>query len=224
MRPERFELPTCCSGGNRSIQLSYGRAGTVYMAKREGSNATAIRSDRYNALADRGMIVPMRCKGELPENRQGLQHLSVNFFCRVLPAIASPAAAPTAAAPTAISPVPAASAATAAAALSLGASLIDVDGAPADLRSVQRRNRFLAVFVAGHLHEAEAARAPSITVRHNAYAVHLTVRLEKLPQFVFVGVEAQISHKDILHASASALSCRKCKLSSADLAGREGRS
>ncbi len=26
VRPERFELPTYCSGGNRSIQLSYGRA------------------------------------------------------------------------------------------------------------------------------------------------------------------------------------------------------
>src|SRR3989442_6242997 len=25
-RPERFELPTYCSGGNRSIHLSYGRA------------------------------------------------------------------------------------------------------------------------------------------------------------------------------------------------------
>ena len=33
VRPERFELPTCCSGGNRSIQLSYGRkpVSLVYM-------------------------------------------------------------------------------------------------------------------------------------------------------------------------------------------------
>src|ERR1017187_863690 len=29
-RPERFELPAYCSGGNRSIQLSYGRAGQNY--------------------------------------------------------------------------------------------------------------------------------------------------------------------------------------------------
>jgi hypothetical protein len=30
VRPERFELPTYCSGGNRSIQLSYGRAPNIY--------------------------------------------------------------------------------------------------------------------------------------------------------------------------------------------------
>ena len=41
VRPERFEHPTCCSGGNRSIQLSYGRARmfTVYMGKGNGFNA-----------------------------------------------------------------------------------------------------------------------------------------------------------------------------------------
>jgi hypothetical protein len=33
VRPERFELPTYCSGGNRSIHLSYGRSpiAPVYM-------------------------------------------------------------------------------------------------------------------------------------------------------------------------------------------------
>ena len=30
VRPERFELPTYCSGGNRSIHLSYGRARVYY--------------------------------------------------------------------------------------------------------------------------------------------------------------------------------------------------
>jgi hypothetical protein len=37
VRPERFELPTYCSGGNRSIHLSYGRALTasVYYGRLE---------------------------------------------------------------------------------------------------------------------------------------------------------------------------------------------
>ena len=39
VRPERFELPTCCSGGNRSIQLSYGRTmHTVYMGCKRSFN------------------------------------------------------------------------------------------------------------------------------------------------------------------------------------------
>src|ERR1700681_1258676 len=35
VRPERFELPTYCSGGNRSIHLSYGRTGMNLSVYRE---------------------------------------------------------------------------------------------------------------------------------------------------------------------------------------------
>ena len=39
VRPERFELPTYCSGGNRSIHLSYGRTvASVYMGGRRSIN------------------------------------------------------------------------------------------------------------------------------------------------------------------------------------------
>ncbi len=46
VRPERFELPTCCSGGNRSIQLSYGRTriSTVYMGRGNGFNVNLAES------------------------------------------------------------------------------------------------------------------------------------------------------------------------------------
>jgi hypothetical protein len=36
VRPERFELPACCSGGNRSIQLSYGRVRNEYSLHGQG--------------------------------------------------------------------------------------------------------------------------------------------------------------------------------------------
>src|SRR5271169_2212024 len=127
-----------------------------------------------------------------------------------LPAVAPPApTTTTAAAATTISTIAATSAATTSAdAFCLGPRFVDVDGASADLCAVQRRDRLLAVLAAGHLDEAEAARTSGVAVRHDAHPVHLPVRLKRLAQFVFVGVEAEIPHKNILHASASALSCR----------------
>ena len=52
VRPERFELPTCCSGGNRSIQLSYGRKPLII-------NLLALM---YRTVAPRRLVYPEQAK------------------------------------------------------------------------------------------------------------------------------------------------------------------
>jgi hypothetical protein len=146
----------------------------------------------------------------------------------LLPAIAT--AATTAAASATVSAIAAATAtaeastptSTSGSALGLGPGFIDVDGASADLRSVQRSDRLLAIFVAGHLDKTESAGASRVAVCQDANAVDLAVALEDLPQFILICVETEVPHKNILHASSPALSCRKCELSSANLAGLGG--
>src|SRR5271155_2415129 len=118
--------------------------------------------------------------------------------------------------PAAIAAPASAVASTAAGVLGFGAGLVDVQRASADLRAIQRSDGLFSILVAGHFHKAEPARPPGIAVGHDADPVHLTVRLKHLPQFFFRCVKAQVAYKNILHASASALSCQKCKLDAAD--------
>jgi len=147
----------------------------------------------------------------------------------LLPAVAATTAAATtvsAATTTATSTIAATTASapiatTTAAALGLGAGFVDVDGAPANLATVEGCDRFFAVFVAGHLDKTETAGAAGIAIGHDAHTVHLSVTFEKLPELILTGIEAEVSYKDILHASSPALSCRKCELSSRT--GRMGR-
>jgi hypothetical protein len=126
----------------------------------------------------------------------------------LLVTIAPPATAAPASAISAISP---ATATTAATAFCLGARFIDIDRATPDRRSIKSRNRLLTIFIAGHLDESETAGAPRVSIGHDAHSIHLPERFKQLTEFVFVGVEAQVPHENILHASASALSCRKCE-------------
>jgi hypothetical protein len=130
--------------------------------------------------------------------------------CAYLPASAATAAAtttiPTAAA-TVSTAIPASAssiASTASGVLGFWTRLVHVERAAADLRAVQRSDGFLSIFVAGHFYKAEAARTSGIAIGHNADPVHLPKRFEHLPQFVFRCVKAQISDKNILHASTSA--------------------
>ena len=133
-------------------------------------------------------------------------------------ASAAPAAATTV--PAAISSSASAVASPASAVLSFWTRLVHIQRASANLRTVQRGDGLLSIFVDGHFHKAEAARPPGIAVGHDANPVHLPEGLEHLPQFVFRCVKAQVPHENILQASASALSCRSA--SSMRRTGRSG--
>ena len=56
VRPERFELPTYCSGGNRSIQLSYGRAPRNYTYVQDLASSRIVLDSRLQLVVPR--IVP----------------------------------------------------------------------------------------------------------------------------------------------------------------------
>jgi len=144
-----------------------------------------------------------------------------------LPAVAGVAAvaatstvATASAAPATAETTSTAAAETAAPALGFRASFVNVDGASAELTAIERSDGLLAVFVAVHFDEAESTGASSIAIGHDAHAVDLTVTFKNLPQLVFTSVEAEVPHKDVLHASSPALICRKCELVRG-LAGRK---
>jgi hypothetical protein len=134
-----------------------------------------------------------------------------------LPAIAATATATTAATASAVTPIATAATTAATGTFRLGPGFVHVDGASANLRAVESGDRFLAVFIAGHFHESETAGAACVAIGHDANAIHLSVPFKNLSQFFLAGIEAKVPYKDVLHASSSALSCRKCELDADDL-------
>src|ERR1700686_2774194 len=63
---------------------------------------------------------------------------------------------------------------------SLRSRFIHVESASAHLRAIQCGNGLVPIFVAGHLHKTESARASGIAVRHDTHPVHLTERCKHL--------------------------------------------
>src|ERR1700692_2473935 len=57
---------------------------------------------------------------------------------------------------------------------SLRSRFIHVESASAHLRAIQCGNGLVPIFVAGHLHKTESARASGIAVRHDTHPVPLT--------------------------------------------------
>jgi hypothetical protein len=89
-----------------------------------------------------------------------------------IPAIVVPSAPP---APAAKAPTPAS---TPAWPIRLRLSLVDGQWPSAKVGSVQCRDRLIGFSRISHFYKRETARAPGISVRHQAHLFHRTVRLE----------------------------------------------
>lgn len=69
----------------------------------------------------------------------------------------------------------AAVAASASGAFGFGTGFIHIDGASAQLRTVQPGDGLLALFGVRHFNESEPARTASVAIGENADAIHLTI-------------------------------------------------
>src|SRR3970282_1951462 len=72
--------------------------------------------------------------------------------------------------------------------------------APANLFSVESRNRLGCLFVIGHFHKSKAAGPTSVSVRRYVDACDLPERFEQRPQIAFRSLETHVADKQILHS------------------------
>jgi hypothetical protein len=81
VRPERFELPTYCSGGNRSIQLSYGRTEWLLRCSLYQRHFHADRSHDWSPIRTAAALrVALLSKGH--GFSRAVIHRSVNLRAR----------------------------------------------------------------------------------------------------------------------------------------------
>src|SRR5712692_3338736 len=97
------------------------------------------------------------------------------------------------------SPATGALAAWAAAALCFRPRLVHVQGAPAQLFAVERRNGFLSFSGIRHFDECKSSRTAGVAIGHNANLLDCAMRFEQGPQLCFAGTVRDVANKKLLH-------------------------
>src|SRR5581483_1092793 len=87
--------------------------------------------------------------------------------------------------------------------ISFGSSFIHAQGATAQLRAVEGRNRFFRFAGIRHLDKSKAACAPGIAIGDDVYIFHRAVRGEKAAQVRVGCVVGQVANVKALHCVSS---------------------
>ena len=83
-------------------------------------------------------------------------------------------------------------------AIRLRPRLVNIEGAPANVRTVQGRYGFVGGAFR-HLHESKTSRAACFPIGHYLGTFHAAIRFEKRTERVFGCAEIQVSYKNFLH-------------------------
>jgi len=83
--------------------------------------------------------------------------------------------------------------------ISLGTSLVNIQGTAANLFPVQRRYGFFGFAGIGHFYECESSRTAGVTIRDYTDLVNFAMGFEQGPQFRFGGAVREIANKKLLH-------------------------
>jgi hypothetical protein len=87
---------------------------------------------------------------------------------------------------------------TTAAARGLRPRFINIQSAPANIRAIQCRNCSIRLFRIRHFDECKSPRAASFPVRHQAHALHGTIRFKQRANRIFRRAKIQIPYEYVL--------------------------
>src|SRR6267378_3669758 len=146
-----------------------------------------------------GIVKPFTKKGKLPARLTRLPRRIAIIFIRK-PVAPAAALAPAATAARSASPARTTKALwPSRSTFALWACFVDLQIAPANFFSVQRRHGLRRFRVVRHFHERKAARAARLPVHGHVDPCHLAERRKQLAQFAFGGLKIHVADEQTLH-------------------------
>jgi hypothetical protein len=113
--------------------------------------------------------------------------------------VASPATTPAGTSPAASAGAPTTAPGSAGTAIGFGSRFVDIQGASAQLFSIQSGDGFFGLRGVGHFYKRESSRASGVAVGDQADLINFAVRFKQGSQLCFRGAVREVAYKKLLH-------------------------